>query len=155
MIPPPAAGDCELVRDAFLGQPANALSSLAYVVVAAMLWRSRPVLAFATAAVGAGSFLFHGPMPDVAKLVHDGSLLVLAVVLAGEAVVRRPPHSALVLPAALLAVAVVVFLLSRTDRPLCYPEFLVQGHALWHCLTATTLWLWGRASPPTRLTSEA
>jgi len=57
--------DCEAIRDAVLGQPANSLSSLAYVAGAAVILRRGgprgPALALA--AVGIGSFLYHGPMP--------------------------------------------------------------------------------------------
>ncbi len=42
-----------------------------------------------------------------------------------------------------LAGGVVVFALSRTGGPLCDPESLVQGHAVWHLATAVALGLWG------------
>ena len=83
--------DCELVRDAVLGQPANVLSSLAYVVAAAYLLRRRGPRAPAVAlgAVGVASFLYHGPMPAGAEVMHDGSLMALAVALGVAAWGRR------------------------------------------------------------------
>ena len=40
---------------------------------------------------------------------------------------------------AMLAVGAIIMLLSRTDGPLCAPDSLVQGHAIWHLLAATGL----------------
>ena len=145
--------DCELVRDAVLGQPANALSSLAYVVAAAYLLRRRGprAPAVALAAVGVASFLYHGPMPAGAEVMHDGSLMALAVALGvaawGRRGLPRPPALAL----GSLAVGVAANLLTRTGAPLCRPESLVQGHAGWHVLTAVgaAVWLmcWAPARP--------
>ena len=62
--------DCEALRDGLLAQPVNSLSSLAYVAAAIVLVRRQPrhrVPALALAAVGVGSFLYHGPMPDGAE----------------------------------------------------------------------------------------
>jgi hypothetical protein len=81
------AGDCEAIRSGFLAQPGNALSSLGFVVAgfALILLRRRlpETGRFAVAggllvAVGAGSFLYHGPVPAGAQLLHDvtiGALL--------------------------------------------------------------------------------
>lgn len=55
----------------------------------------------------------------------------------------REPGTALWVGLAALAVGGVVFALSRTGGPLCDPDSLVQGHALWHVLTALALALWG------------
>jgi hypothetical protein len=38
------------------------------------------------------------------------------------------------------AVAVAVWVASKTGGPWCDPQGLVQGHALWHLLTAVTVW---------------
>lgn len=81
----PAARDCELIRDGFLGQPANAITSLAFVVIGLWLVRRRPVLGWAGIAVGAGSFVFHGPMPGWAEWAHDTALAALPVALVLEA----------------------------------------------------------------------
>lgn len=86
--------DCELIDDGFLAQPINALSSLAYVVVGVWLTsralrRDGPERAtqaaygLALAGVGVGSFVFHGPMPPGARLIHDLTIAsVFAVILA-------------------------------------------------------------------------
>jgi WD40-like Beta Propeller Repeat len=149
--------DCEAVRDAVLGQPANALSSLAYVVAAGVVVRRGgprgPGLALA--AVGAGSFLYHGPMPWGAEAVHNAAIVALVVLTAAAAWRRRalprPPALAVVA----LAAAVSLNLLGRTGAPLCRPDSLAQPHAAWHVLTAVAAaaWLtrWPRpVDPPSR-----
>lgn len=149
--------DCEALRSGLLGQPVNSLSSLAYVAAAAYLLRRGgplgPVVALA--AVGVGSALYHGPMPPGAALVHDGSLVAVPTTALSVAWRRRsfprPPALALV---ALLA-GVVANLLTRTGAPLCRPDSLAQGHALWHVLTAVgaAAWLgrWSRTPTVDRL----
>jgi hypothetical protein len=148
--------DCELVRDAFLGQPVNTVSSLAYVVAAAyLLRRGGPrTPALALAAVGVASFLYHGPMPAGAEALHNGSLAALAVAVGVVAWRRRPqplPRPPTLAMAALV-VALAANLLTRTGAPLCRPESLVQGHAGWHVLTAlgAAVWLgsWARRKSP-------
>jgi hypothetical protein len=126
-----------------LGQPVNAVSSLAYVVAGAyVLWRGGPrVPALALAAVGGGSFVYHGPMPAGAELVHNGTIGALAATIAvswWRRSLGRPPTAGLVAGAA----AIVVNLLTRTGAPLCSPSSLLQGHAAWHVLTATAIALW-------------
>jgi hypothetical protein len=142
--------DCEALRDGWLGQPVNALSSLAYVLAAAYLLRGggRALPALALAAVGVGSVLYHGPMPPGADPVHNGSLVGLSAVVVCRAWRRRlcrPPTVAVVAA----AVAVTINLLTRTGAPLCQPDSALQGHAAWHALTAVALAAWlGR--PATR-----
>jgi hypothetical protein len=147
--------DCEAVRDAVLGQPANALSSLAYVVAAAVVVRRGgprgPALALA--AVGVGSFLYHGPMPWGAEAVHNAAIVALVVLTVAAAWRRRgvprPPALAVVA----FAAAVILNLLGRTGAPLCRPDSLAQPHAAWHVLTAVAAaaWLtrWPRPVDPT------
>ncbi len=146
--------DCELVRDAVLGQPANAVSSLAYVVAAAyLLRRGGPrAPAVALAAVGVASFLYHGPMPAGAEVLHDGALAALAVAVGLVAWRRRPlpPPRPPVLALVALAVGVAANLLTRTGAPLCRPESLAQGHAGWHVLTAVGAAAWLACWAPAR-----
>jgi hypothetical protein len=147
------ASDCEALRDGWLGQPVNCLSSLAYVGAGAyILCRGGPratPLAVALGAVGVGSVLYHGPMPPGAEAVHDGSIVALAATIVLTAAVQRslprPPTAALVT----FGAAVAINLLTRTGAPLCRPDSLVQGHAAWHVLTAAALatWLTARRSP--------
>ena len=135
--------DCEALRDGWLAQPVNTLSSVAYVVAGAyVLRRGGPrVPALALATVGVGSVLYHGPMPPGAELVHDGSIIALAVTVPlawRRRSLRWPPTAALIAGAA----AIVVNVLTRTGAPLCRPESLLQGHAAWHVLTAIAIALW-------------
>jgi hypothetical protein len=136
--------DCEALRDGWLGQPVNALSSLAYVAAGAyVLRRGGPAgPALALGAVGIGSVLYHGPMPPGAEAVHDGSIAVLLGAVAMAAWRRRslprPPIPALVV----LGAAVAANLVSRTGALLCRPGSLVQGHGAWHVLTAVAAGTW-------------
>jgi hypothetical protein len=66
-----ATSDCEVIRDAWLAQPANAWSSSAYLIAGGYLAvRRRPIdaagnhtVVLALGAVAVGSFLYHGPQP--------------------------------------------------------------------------------------------
>jgi len=85
--------DCEHIGQGLLAQPANSLSSLAYVLAGVLLlWRAlagRPSARLAPAAyavtvigVGIGSATFHGPMPAWGRFAHDLSIAaVLAFVI--------------------------------------------------------------------------
>jgi hypothetical protein len=156
--------DCEALHAGWLGQPANALSSLAYVAAAAYVWRRRGPMgpAVALAAVGVGSVLYHGPMPPGAEAAHDGSLVALAAAMALAGWQRRPLPRPPVAAVVALAVAIGANALTRTGAPLCSPDTLVQGHAAWHALTAAAAALWvaawpGRSRPlrPVRLMRRA
>jgi Ceramidase len=99
--------DCEHIGQGLLAQPANTLSSLAYVVGGVLLlWRAlaltRPsarvtvtVYALTVVSVGAGSAVFHGPMPGWGRFAHDLSIAaVLAFIIGyGAAFARRAPAS--------------------------------------------------------------
>jgi hypothetical protein len=95
------ASDCELLRDATLAQPVNALTSLAYVVTGAVVIatarrRHRPfvsatVFGSCLIAVGIGSALFHGPQPAGSRLLHDLPIIVTVLfVLVHDLDVVRP-----------------------------------------------------------------
>ena len=75
-----AASDCEHCRDGAVSQPANAVSSLAYVVAGADLLRrphpDRP-FAWAVIAVGLGSVAYHGPGGVAGRWAHDASLIAM------------------------------------------------------------------------------
>jgi hypothetical protein len=84
----PAAADCERIRpEQLLGQPVNALTSLAFVVVGLALMRRRPLIGVLTAGVGLGSFAFHGPMPPWSEWLHDLTLITLIL---GVGLEHRP-----------------------------------------------------------------
>ena len=142
-----AEGDCEAIRPGLVGQPANTVSSLAFVIAAlpiarAARRRGRPAwtaVALATAIEGAGSVASPGPGGRWAKRLHDGGLVALVaalgVALGQEArpVGRRP------LTAALAVSAAVLHAVSRTGGPLCRCRSPLQGHAVFHVLAAAAL----------------
>lgn len=78
--------DCELLGDGWLAQPANAISSLSYVLIGIAITigvaRSKGVrsgsLVYAgcLVAVGAGSVAFHGPQLSGSQLMHDLPILL-------------------------------------------------------------------------------
>lgn len=82
--------DCEHIGRGLLGQPANTLSSLAYVLAGMLILgravAGRPsarlapaVYAVTVIGIGIGSAAYHGPMPTWGRFAHD---LSIAVVLA-------------------------------------------------------------------------
>jgi heme A synthase len=85
--------DCEHIGRGLLAQPANTLSSLAYVLAGMLLLArtlaGRPgvrmapaVYAVTVIGVGIGSAAFHGPMPAWGRFAHDLSIAaVLALVI--------------------------------------------------------------------------
>ena len=153
-----AESDCERLHAGWLAQPANAVSSLAYVAVGLwLLWRSRrgrtrrsqraalSVGGTAMAAVGLGSFAYHGPQPGWADLLHNGSIMALVAVLAAEtAVLVRAGAWRAAVPAgkaaaAWMALAVPAHLVGRSGSALCHPAAPWQPHAAWHLLSAVAL----------------
>jgi hypothetical protein len=82
-----------------------------------------------------------------------GVLIVFAILL--ELATRHRCRQQTTTTLSYLAAAVVAFLAayaawlpSRTGFPLCYPESLWQGHALWHILCAASVgfvYLYGRS----------
>ncbi len=80
------AGDCEALSTGWLVQPVAAWTSLAYSVVGLVLIlaapstrdRERPLrITFGLLLVGTGigSFLYHGPQPEIAGFAHDITFL--------------------------------------------------------------------------------
>ncbi|WP_051276138.1 ceramidase domain-containing protein [Marmoricola sp. URHB0036] len=69
-----------------------------------------------------------------------GALLVLTIVI--EVRLRRDPPTGdgrwIVAAVGSIAVAFVVWNLSKNDAPLCDPHSLLQGHAVWHLLCAVS-----------------
>lgn len=152
--------DCEGLRAGWLAQPANAVSSLAYVAAGAgALWRHQRAggggwasLAGAGGliAVGIGSVAYHGPQPAWADLAHDGAIAWLMLALAGHALrlLRQPMAgrrglgslAAAWRPAAVwLVPASAAYLAGRTGSSFCDPASLWQPHAAWHTLSAAGL----------------
>jgi len=144
-----ADSDCERLRSGWLAQPANAVSSLAYV--AAGLWllcrsRGRPALiagGLGMIAAGTGSLAYHGPQPSWGHVLHDGAVVVLALIIATQLVrpmtrssTRPLAVSALRKAAVWLLPALVAYICGRSGSPLCFPATLWQPHAVWHGLSA-------------------
>src|SRR5919204_4442138 len=96
------ATGCERYRVEFLGQPANAVTSVAFVVAAAGILAAhrrrspegdpyisdRQTVAFAllVSGIGVGSFIQHGPHPDWQAYAHDLPLAAVLVFVAADAV---------------------------------------------------------------------
>lgn len=91
---------CELYRDSgFFGQPANGVTSLAFVVSGIVIaadsrrtGRRRLPYALLVVAVGAGSLVQHGPNPEWQAFAHDLPLATLLAYVAADAasdVLRR------------------------------------------------------------------
>ncbi len=90
--------DCERLHGGALGEPVNALSSLAFVVAGAWIIaraRSAParrtellVFGLAVAGNGLGGLLFHATRSDGARWVHDQAILAVLLFAAVFAVAR-------------------------------------------------------------------
>ncbi|HEX6844994.1 MAG TPA: ceramidase domain-containing protein [Actinomycetota bacterium] len=115
--------DCEALRNGWLAQPANALSSLAFVGIG--LWllararhapaRAAEIRLFGVAALltGLGSVAYHGPNPAWGQWAHDvpiasGLLLAAVVNVATFTGRRRRELLAWVVGTAAIAVVVAV-----------------------------------------------
>lgn len=125
-----AARDCEAITSGVLGQPANAVSTIAFLV--AGIWvmrrRSHRWIGFALLATGLGSFLFHGPMPPGSEWAHDASLAWLLAVIAGSE--TRWENRARLPTLAILAL--LTFLLPAIADPLAVIlSILAVGSVLW------------------------
>ena len=76
-----AAVDCEAIGLGLLGQPVNALSSLALVIAGLIVLDRDRWVAAALAATGLGSFLFHGPLAPGGEWIHDVTLAWLILIV--------------------------------------------------------------------------
>ena len=142
-----AMSDCEEIRPGLIGQPANTLSSLAFVAAAVPIARAarrrhQPAwiaVAAASAIEGVGSVAYHGPGGPRAKALHDVGLVVLAAAL-GVAIHREgPPHARRPVSTTLSVTAATLHALSRSGGPLCSCRSPLQGHAVFHVLAAAAL----------------
>jgi hypothetical protein len=143
-----AFADCERIRPGWIGQPANTVTSLAFVAAAVPIARSarrrrRPAwmaVAVAAAVEGLGSVGYHGPGGRWSKAVHDAGIVALVGTMATALVADGGARPEVRPRAAVLgAVAVVVHARSRTGGPWCRCDSRVQGHALFHLLAAAAL----------------
>jgi hypothetical protein len=140
--PHAAVGDCERIRPGFIGQPANTISSLAFVAVAVPIarhgsgWRW---VAAASAFEGLGSVAYHGPGGRLSKALHDAGLVALVATIAAAHYGDPGPPRIRPRTAALATAAVALHTLSRTGGPLCSCTSRLQGHAVFHVLAAAAL----------------
>ena len=87
------------------------------------------------AALGALTWFIEGSGILVfAALVAGAVILELVIATRGVHGVQRPLIPWLALGLATFAVALLIWRLSWTDAPLCDPNSLLQGHAVWHVL---------------------
>ncbi|MBO1752695.1 hypothetical protein J4G33_12850 [Actinotalea sp. BY-33] len=77
--------------------------------------------------------------PRIADLAQAG-IAVLAVALTVWRAARDPAsRTRIAWTVGLLAVGAVIGTLSRAGGPLCVPESVIQGHAVWHVLASAAL----------------
>lgn len=148
--------DCEAIRSAVLAQPANTVSSLAYVVAGA--WCATRVrrlpgqdrlgaggYSALLILIGLGSVDFHGPQWPGAKALHDYPIGLLAAWAVAILAIRWRRGAPLaegwsgrlaVASAVVWVAAAAAYALGRTGSALCRPGNLLQLHGLWHILTA-------------------
>lgn len=161
------AADCETWRRGPIGQPTNALTSLAYVAGGGWLVaraRRLPVesrrVVRVTAALsgvtGLGSLAYHGGAGRVGHVLHDGSVVALGTWLAVG--VRRPALTGVAdevavevarrrrLALATFGMGLVAYQLGRTDAPTCEPTSRWQWHGLWHVAGAVATAVWADAT---------
>jgi hypothetical protein len=141
-----AEGDCERIRPGLIAQPANTVSSLAFMVAAVPIWRGATGrhkawrwVAAALAFESAGSVAYHGPGGRTSKFMHDVGLLAIALACARVAgddpAALRPRPGAVILGIC----AVALHTLSRTGGPLCSCNSRLQGHAIFHVVAAAAI----------------
>jgi hypothetical protein len=103
--------------------------------------------ALALAISGLGAILAYRPgHTNTASAMAGGTAALLELVVAATATASGRHHhwTARRRAAGLLGAATAVNLLSRTGGPLCRPGSMLQGHGLWHVLTAMALRSWAR-----------
>ena len=131
---PLGLADCEALGNGWLAQPAGAVSSLAFLVAAVfagLALRRAPGHTAGTAwlavgllaAIGVGSFDYHGWQSAAALWLHDGPIALLIVLLAltfGERLWRRryfflaATRGRVVTLLVLLLIGGIAYLLGRT-----------------------------------------
>lgn len=155
------ASDCETIRAGRVAQPVSATSSLAFVLGAGVLagWGgtcARPARLYAAtmAAVGVGSWWYHGPQGPGARVVHDGTIAALigaavavpsARWVMGRPVLGRGGRRRAQAAILLASVAGAAYAAGRTGSRTCRPGSPWQAHALWHVLAAASFTMWGAA----------
>jgi hypothetical protein len=122
---------------------AGALTFIGVAEVSEARAWSRPMTVIAGCAGLLGAAALLAVRPDATNPLDAG----LVALSAGVAVVQPKssrPNIRRVAPAMIVAEAANA--LGRTNGPLCQPDSLLQGHAVWHMLTAAALRGWARST---------
>jgi hypothetical protein len=98
--------------------------------------KRRSALGVAALAAGVGSVAYHGPGGRGSKWIHDITASALGTAVTSAVMSRRMSWSRRLTTIACMGAAAGVHASSRTDGPLCRPDSVFQGHALWHVLSA-------------------
>ena len=135
----PALGPEPLFHDS--GLALTFLIALGIDLAALGVGRTRVLLVLAGGLVAGAAVLVLAPQvsPALAGVVAAG--LAVTEVLIYRRGLRRP-SAALWAALTALGIGAIVFSLSRTSGPLCDPNSWLQGHAVWHVMTALALALW-------------
>jgi hypothetical protein len=107
-------------------------------------WTARRRSAVYALGLGAAGLVL-AVVPTAAVAVSAAA--AVSAVAAEVTVARRAPGAAARPPvsvAVVLGAAALAALAGRTGSPLCRPDGLLQGHALWHVLAAAALLGWDR-----------
>ncbi len=115
-------------------------TSLAMLLVGLVAERRPAVLAVAAAVLG----VVFAIAPE-SSVVATGLVAVGAAVILVRAGVLADRRSVTAL--AVLGLGAIIGVLSRSGGPLCTPDSLLQGHALWHIAAAAALVIWSAGRP--------
>jgi hypothetical protein len=88
-----------------------------------------------------------GMLFAVAPMANNPFMVVLAASVIGREMLPSRRSRAAIYAVAILGIGALIGTLSRTGWPLCDPDSLIQGHAVWHVLAAVALAVWGIGSP--------
>ena len=130
----------------------SSLAAVSVIELADATGRPPDVRLVGASAVLAAGALTARPRWSAALQRAAGGALALAV---GTRAVRTRRAPDTLGPVALLSAGALVHARSRTGCPWCRPHSRLQGHALWHLLSAAALGWWGtRAARRPPLTCE-
>lgn len=135
----PAVGPEPLLHDAGLAVALVAAMSIDLaqldVYKPARSWGLLGLTAIAVAIIA----VFPAISPALAGVAAVG-LVVVEILIYRQGI--RSISKPLFVGVGALLVGAAIFAVSRTGGPLCDPESPLQGHAVWHLLTASALCLW-------------
>lgn len=117
-----AAADCERCRPGLVAQPANTVSSLAFVAAAGPLLarrrdRAGRLVAATAVAAGLGSVAYHGPGTAAGRYLHDAGLIAMLGAMAVDDLTTGLEHRPSVAVLAAVPAAAAVLALPRVSGP--------------------------------------